>query len=37
MKIYNALMATVLGDDDQREAALEYLKEVDSEIWDKKE
>jgi hypothetical protein len=37
MKIYNALMATVLGDDDQREAALEYLKEIDPEIWDKKE
>jgi hypothetical protein len=37
MKIYNALMATVLGDDDQRKDALEYLKEVDPEIWDEAE
>jgi hypothetical protein len=37
MKIYNALMATVLGDQDQRAAALEYLKEVDPEIWDEEE
>jgi len=37
MKIYNALMATVLGTDQQRAAALEYLKEVDPEIWDQEE
>ena len=37
MEIYNALMATVLGTDQQRAAALEYLKEVDPEIWDEAE
>lgn len=37
MKYFNALMATVLGDEDQRAAALEYLKEVDPEIWDQEE
>jgi hypothetical protein len=37
MEIYNALMATVLGTDDQRAAALQYLKEIDPEIWDQEE
>lgn len=37
MKIYNALMATVMGDEDQRAAAIEYLKEVDPDIWDDQE
>lgn len=37
MKIYNALMATVMGTDEEREAALQYLKEVDPEIWDQEE
>jgi hypothetical protein len=37
MKYFNALMATVLGDEDQREAALQYLKEVDPEIWGQEE
>ena len=33
MEYFNALLATVMGDEDQREAALKYLKEVDPEIW----
>ena len=37
MKYFNALMATVVGNDEQRAAALEYLKEVDPEIWDQEE
>jgi len=37
MKYFNALMATVAGNDQEREAALEYLKEVDPEIWDEGE
>jgi hypothetical protein len=37
LKYFNALMATVLGDEDQRKAAKEYLKEVDPEIWDEDE
>ncbi len=37
MKYYNALMATVLGTDDEREAAIKYLKEVDPEVWDQEE
>jgi len=37
MKIYNALMATVMGNDEEREAAIQYLKEVDPEIWDQEE
>ena len=37
MKYFNALMATVLGDEEQRAAAIEYLKEVDPEIWDQEE
>jgi hypothetical protein len=34
MKYFNALMATVLGDEEERKSAIEYLKEVDPEIWD---
>lgn len=37
MKYFNALMATVLGDEEEREAAKKYLKEVDPEIWDQEE
>ena len=37
MKYFSALMATVMGSDEQRAAALEYLKEVDPEIWDQEE
>jgi hypothetical protein len=33
MEFYNALMATVLGTEDQRKAAMEYLAEVDPDIW----
>ena len=34
MKYFGALMATVLGNEEEREAAIQYLKEVDPEIWD---
>ena len=34
MMYFGALLATVMGDEDQRQAAIEYLKEVDPEIWD---
>jgi hypothetical protein len=34
LKYFNALMATVVGNEEQRAAAIEYLKEVDPEIWD---
>jgi hypothetical protein len=37
MKYFNALMATVLGDEEERAAAIQYLKEVDPEIWDQEE
>ncbi len=37
MKIYNALMATVMGTEEEREAAIQYLKTVDPEIWDQEE
>jgi hypothetical protein len=37
MKYFGALLATVMGDEDQRQAAIEYLKEVDPEIWDEEE
>ncbi len=33
MKYFSALLATVMGDEDQREAAIEYLKQEDPEIW----
>ena len=34
MKYFGALMATVLGNEEERESAIQYLKEVDPEIWD---
>ena len=37
MKYFSALIATVLGDEEERAAAIEYLKEVDPEIWDQEE
>ena len=37
MKYFSALMATVVGNEEQRAAAIEYLKEVDPEIWDQEE
>jgi hypothetical protein len=37
MKYFSALLATVMGDEDQRQAAIEYLKEVDPEIWNQEE
>jgi len=37
MKYFDALLATVMGDEDQRKAAIKYLKEVDPEIWDEEE
>ena len=33
LKYFNALMATVLGNEEERAAAIQYLKEVDPEIW----
>ena len=33
MRYYSALMSTVMGDAEERAAALEYLKTVDPEIW----
>ena len=33
LKYFNALINSVVGDDDQREAAKKYLAEVDPEIW----
>jgi hypothetical protein len=37
MEFYNALIATVMGTDDQKEAAIKYLKEVDPDIWGQEE
>jgi hypothetical protein len=37
MKYFNALLATVMGNEEEREDAIKYLKEVDPEIWDKEE
>jgi hypothetical protein len=37
MEFYNALMATVLGTEEQRKAAMEYLAEADPEIWGQEE
>lgn len=34
LKYFNALIATVLGDDEEREEAKKYLAEIDPEIWD---
>jgi hypothetical protein len=33
LKYFNALMNSVVGNDEQRKAAKEYLAEVDPEIW----
>jgi len=33
LKYFNALMATVLGSDEQKDEAKKYLAEVDPEIW----
>jgi hypothetical protein len=33
LKYFNALMATVLGNEQEREDAKKYLAEVDPEIW----
>ena len=33
MKYFSALLATIAGSDEEREAALEYLKKEDPEIW----
>ncbi len=33
LKYFNALMSTVLGNDEERKAAKEYLATVDPEIW----
>ena len=33
LKYLNALLATVLGSDEQKEEAKKYLAEVDPEIW----
>ena len=33
LKYFNALMATVLGSDEQKNEAKKYLAEVDPEIW----
>lgn len=37
MKYFSALMATVLGDEEERAAAIQYLKEIDPDIWDQEE
>jgi hypothetical protein len=37
MKYFNALLATVMGNEEEREDAIKYLKEVDPEIWDTEE
>ena len=37
MEYFNALMATVMGTDDQRKAAIKYLKEKDPDIWSEEE
>ena len=33
LKYFNALINSVVGNDEQRKAAKEYLAEVDPEIW----
>ena len=33
LKYFNALINSVVGSDDQKKAAKEYLAEVDPEIW----
>jgi hypothetical protein len=37
MKYFNALMATVFGSEEERKAAIKYLKEVDPDTWDEEE
>ncbi len=37
MRYYSALMSTVMGDAEERAAAIKYLKEVDPEIWGEEE
>jgi hypothetical protein len=37
MKYFSALLATVMGSDEEREAAIKYLKETDPDIWDEEE
>jgi hypothetical protein len=37
LKYFNALMATVLGSEEDRAAAIQYLKQVDPDIWDQEE
>ena len=37
LKYFNALMATVLGSEEERQAAIQYLKQVDPDIWDQEE
>ena len=37
LKYFNALIATVLGNDQEREEAKKYLSEVDPEIWNQEE
>ena len=34
LNYFNALMNSVVGNDDQKKAAKEYLAEVDPDIWD---
>ena len=33
LKYFNALMATVLGDEEEKEDAKKYLAEIDPDIW----
>jgi len=33
MKYFNALINSIAGDEDQQQAAIEYLKQEDPEIW----
>jgi hypothetical protein len=35
LNYFNALMNSVVGNDDQKKAAKEYLAQVDPDIWDK--
>jgi hypothetical protein len=37
MEFYNALIATVMGTDEQREAAIKYLAQADPDIWGQEE
>jgi hypothetical protein len=33
LKYFNALIDSIIGDDEQKKAAKEYLAEVDPDIW----